>query len=145
MKHEHFEEIGEKIVKNKKFACELCPKTFAKRNKLNAHEKTHLGVKVRENSCELCDAKFTRKDNLVRHIKTYHSNGVGSKTMERLEFQCDICPQSFKQKRILTAHKYIHESPRFECSRCAKPFFLMGKKNAHEKKCSQELKEANNS
>lgn len=49
----------------KYFDCPLCSKTFAKKNQLQRHARTHTGE--RPYPCNVCDKSFTRVDALKRH------------------------------------------------------------------------------
>ena len=45
--------------------CNICGKTFDSRNKLEYHEKAHIGTNHFQ--CKICSKEFVRKHNLYVH------------------------------------------------------------------------------
>lgn len=60
--------------------CNECGKIFKYSGYLEAHSRTHSGLKPFE--CKYCEKKFAQSGNLALHIKTH--------TKEK-NFQCEIC------------------------------------------------------
>lgn len=58
-------------IRERKYACHICPSTFYDISKLNRHLCSHTGIKPFE--CSHCDKKFRDKWNLRQHLKTTHN------------------------------------------------------------------------
>ncbi|XP_065221129.1 zinc finger and BTB domain-containing protein 41-like isoform X2 [Planococcus citri] len=54
-------------IKNHKYVCHFCAKSFTARFKLRAHKECH-----RIFECHICDKKFFRNHRLQRHIEVMH-------------------------------------------------------------------------
>jgi uncharacterized Zn-finger protein len=52
------------------FACDLCPRSFAKSRDLTSHKRTHTGEKPYK--CDLCPESFAQSSALTRHKRTQH-------------------------------------------------------------------------
>ena len=74
---------NERYNGEKRFHCDQCDKTFARRSSLTYHFKVHRGEKTFP--CDQCDKKFTHRGDLNKHLQT-HS---GEKP-----FQCDQCGEN---------------------------------------------------
>ncbi|XP_061892715.1 transcription factor E4F1 isoform X2 [Entelurus aequoreus] len=85
--------IVHKIMREGRYFCSLCGKTFKTSNILKTHIKTHSDQKNFQ--CELCSASFRTKGSLSRHNRR-HSD-------ER-PYQCTLCGQSFRESGALTRH-----------------------------------------
>ncbi|XP_055688900.1 transcription factor Sp3 isoform X2 [Lutzomyia longipalpis] len=85
------------------FKCEEvgCSKTFSRKEHLMRHVVSHTGKKMF--SCEFCHKFFSRKDNLNKHKRT-HSEYVNNGP-----FYCEICQKSFVVKMYYVQHKAMHE------------------------------------
>ena len=98
------------------FACDRCPKTFKKKNKLSRHIKeTHLNLK--EFTCSICNKSFKRNSHLKRHIVVHSS--------EPKPYKCLYvnCLLRFSDKYHLERHiKVKHKNIKFECSACGLSF-----------------------
>ncbi|XP_055596010.1 gastrula zinc finger protein XlCGF26.1-like isoform X2 [Uranotaenia lowii] len=96
-------------VDERKFACDICLKKFAKRNSLNAHKLIHNTEE--EFVCEICSKKFPKKSSLRTHIKSIHERST--------DFMCDICSKQLKSKYALKAHLAEHvDNERVPCTVC---------------------------
>uniref|UniRef100_A0A8D8TN88 Zinc finger protein 585B n=3 Tax=Cacopsylla melanoneura TaxID=428564 RepID=A0A8D8TN88_9HEMI len=76
------------------FPCALCYKRFLNNSRLEAHMRTHTGV--RDATCGLCFQSFYSKADLVRHMKGIHLN-IRS-------FTCHLCNKGFFRKSHLKEH-----------------------------------------
>lgn len=80
--------------KGKPPTCDVCQKTFKRREHLVQHLKLHQGV--RPFKCDQCEKAFNRKEHLLRH-RTSHT---GAKS-----FKCEHCQKMFSRKDNLNKHK----------------------------------------
>ncbi|XP_042361041.1 zinc finger protein 260-like [Plectropomus leopardus] len=100
--------------------CDVCGKTYTKRNFLWLHERIHIDKK--EFACEECGKTFYRKEHLIVHGRT-HS---GEKP-----YCCDICGKAYSQSHNLTIHKRSHSGEKpYHCDVCSKRFYS----NSHLRK-----------
>lgn len=127
---------------NKSHSCDICRKTFKRREHLYQHIKLHTGF--RPFTCECCNKAFMRKEHLLRHM-TSHS---GQKN-----FTCNICEKSFSRNDNLLKHKKTHDKQTsFTCEICQKQFvmkhYYVAHKMTHEtdnNKCAAAAIHANGS
>lgn len=77
-------------------ACDVCSKTFKRKEHLMQHLKSHVGL--RPFKCEEpgCSKSFSRKEHLMRHIVSH----TGKKL-----FSCPVCRKYFSRKDNLNKHK----------------------------------------
>lgn len=100
-------------------ACDVCSKTFKRKEHLMQHLKSHVGL--RPFKCEEpgCSKSFSRKEHLMRHIVSH----TGKKL-----FSCPVCRKYFSRKDNLNKHKKTHteniSSAPFHCSICSKGFYM---------------------
>ncbi|KAF5290111.1 hypothetical protein FQA39_LY14892 [Lamprigera yunnana] len=107
----------------KRHTCEICCKTFKRREHLYQHMKLHTGF--RPFTCENCNKSFLRKEHLLRHMVA-HS---GQKN-----FTCTICEKSFSRNDNLLKHKKIHnKQSSFTCEVCQKQFVMEHYYFAHKR------------
>lgn len=97
----------------KTYTCQVCSKTFKRREHLYQHSKLHSGL--RPFSCVHCPKTFSRKEHLMRHL-TSHS---GAK-----DFGCDICNKRFSRPDNLKKHKRTHQKSPYRCAVCCKNFII---------------------
>jgi KRAB domain-containing zinc finger protein len=57
--------------KKKRFECDICNKCFSYSCHLNHHTKS-VHQKIKPHACELCNKRFTLLGNLTVHIKMVH-------------------------------------------------------------------------
>lgn len=82
---------------DKKFACGICQRKFARKADCKAHQRVHSDA--RPYACPHCDKTFTRMGNLNVH-QTVHSK-------ER-PFVCKVCHKSFSRIHALNRHQEVH-------------------------------------
>ena len=58
----------------KSYDCNICEKTFAERNGLAYHKRTHTGEKPYE--CKICKKKFSQSSSLIYMPKVLHYIGI---------------------------------------------------------------------
>lgn len=101
--------------------CEVCQKTFKRREHLYQHVKLHTGF--RPYRCTECNKSFVRKEHLLRHM-VLHSG-------ER-NYACDICSKSFSRHDNLLKHIRTHnKEPAYTCDVCQKVFIVKHYYDAH--------------
>lgn len=106
----------------KQHICDICMKSFKRREHLYQHVKLHTGF--RPYICEQCNKAFMRKEHLLRHM-TLHS---GQKN-----FTCNICEKSFSRNDNLLKHKKTHEKQSsYTCEICQKQFVMKHYYIAHK-------------
>ena len=82
-------------LKEKRFTCDHCQKTFTNKSNIFIHKRTHTG----DNSCDLCNKTFADSSFLMRH-KRIHT--------EERPYHCGIFSKSFSRSTALTIHKRMH-------------------------------------
>ncbi|XP_063924159.1 zinc finger protein 69 homolog [Zophobas morio] len=113
-------QVNNQIIKT--HVCEICQKSFKRREHLYQHVKLHTGF--RPYTCENCNKSFMRKEHLLRHM-TSHS---GQKN-----FTCNICDKSFSRNDNLLKHKKTHDKQAsYTCDICQKQFVMKHYYLAHK-------------
>ena len=88
---------GTRALKQKRFSCRSCDKTYAHRSSLSIHMRSHTGKKPHR--CPYCQKAFSQSGNMKTHVRTH--------TNER-PYDCEFCQKSFKQMSALRSHEYLH-------------------------------------
>ena len=130
----------------KPFQCDECEASFFKRKSLNAHKKTHTGVKPY--SCEICAVAFFRNTDLNTHKKSGSHNKLVAlrvalpdmdldqflEYVQSLTVSCDICGKSGFSKNTIGNHKKVHiTGKQLECGLCDKVFANQRSLRNHKK------------
>ena len=82
----------------KRYSCDLCPKSFDGKRTLINHKLTHTKDRKRY-PCDLCDKSFS----LNEHLQTHRRRHTGEKP-----FSCEICQKSFTAYSTLYNHRKTH-------------------------------------
>ncbi|XP_055528149.1 zinc finger protein 391-like [Wyeomyia smithii] len=113
-------------------SCDRCPKKFFLQPKLEAHKRTHEGLKPYE--CEICHRTFTGFNYLRFHRSQKHSG-------ERILLPCEHpgCEQQFSTRYALKRHtlrahdpNFVPETTIFVCDTCGKTFASKGNLKKHQ-------------
>jgi len=108
-------------------SCTVCDKRFKGQHNLNAHQRSHAGLKLY--SCSECGKRFTFQGNLIRH--SYISAG---------KYKCVECDKCYGSRCALVEHRRMHSEPKpFECTVCSKQF-----KNARGLACHRRIVHSEN-
>ena len=78
---------SETVHEGSKFDCNLCDKSFSRKNRLKHHIKNVHEEKKLLN-CNFCDSQFETGKFLQNHLETVHVEG-------KISFECSICHFSF--------------------------------------------------
>uniref|UniRef100_A0A8L0DSW6 C2H2-type domain-containing protein n=2 Tax=Oncorhynchus mykiss TaxID=8022 RepID=A0A8L0DSW6_ONCMY len=109
--------------KEKQFLCMFCNEGFNCPQKVEIHQRVHIGVKPF--SCTQCHMHFAEAGNLKRHQRVH----TGEKP-----FSCVQCHMRFTQAGDLKRHQRVHtgEKP-FSCTQCHMRFTQAGNLKMHLK------------
>lgn len=75
-------------MKNERFPCQVCGKSYLRKRHLQRHMRDEcIGIPPRF-SCELCPSKFRRKYHMVRHIQSKHSGTPQALQLSSIKEEC---------------------------------------------------------
>ncbi|XP_058459915.1 uncharacterized protein LOC131435755 [Malaya genurostris] len=78
------------------FNCELCGKTFARKDQYRAHTYRHIGYKPHK--CTQCYKSFSDASNYAKHLKVH--------AMDGMSLICHFCDKPFKNKMAISKHVF---------------------------------------
>ncbi|XP_055532636.1 uncharacterized protein LOC129722857 [Wyeomyia smithii] len=78
------------------FNCELCGKTFARKDQYRAHTYRHIGYKPHK--CTHCYKSFSDASNYAKHLKVHDMDGI--------VLICHHCAKPFKNKMAISKHVF---------------------------------------
>lgn len=84
---------------NKKYKCDLCPRTFASSHQLQKHKAFHEKPELFK--CEICKNIFMAKRSLKNHL-------MGHAKPKLSKYSCDRCPKNYSTEKGLKLHKWAH-------------------------------------
>uniref|UniRef100_A0A7M5V4W0 C2H2-type domain-containing protein n=2 Tax=Clytia hemisphaerica TaxID=252671 RepID=A0A7M5V4W0_9CNID len=152
------EHIRRVHLKNGKFHCTDCPKTFVCSQGLRDHEPVHS--KERKHSCTYCGQTFLRSSHLYIHTRTHEEEknfscegcvftcNVQSELKEHCEnthsditidIKCSICKQNLFSSQSIYSHSLRHSGSRdWKCDVCGSAFKRKQILDQHMKRHSKD-------
>ena len=142
-----------KNVKDKKYSCQNCKKTFTSQKGLNKHKRAKHDESNRY-KCEICLKGFGDNYQLAVHSRVHTKEkpfvcptcGRGCSTKGNLQthqathskernHKCTVCTEAkfFKTKAGLGKHMKRHSEPKYECKECGKKFHSSCELKKHER------------
>ncbi|XP_022918743.2 zinc finger protein 260-like [Onthophagus taurus] len=110
------------------FFCDCCGETFETKSDIDNHMLNCFSNKMIY-KCDKCEIQFKTDIDLLKHDEQEHKllnnlswNEVFLKTIEKNEFVCPICTESFATKHALTVHSVKHVLKQVTCRICKKTF-----------------------
>ncbi|XP_033231825.1 zinc finger protein 718-like [Belonocnema kinseyi] len=103
---------------NKKYTCNKCARSYARKGTLTAHQKFECGVSP-QFRCEFCGKLFKWKSDMNVHVDRVHRKK--RPTTSILMHKCDKCSQSYRFSGSLNRHKRLEHAavkPQFSCDVC---------------------------
>ena len=84
---------------NKQFKCDLCTKSFSRKDIFETHVKSH-NKPIQEFSCDVCEKVFEQKRYLKAHVKTHDP---------KEPLNCTQCGNAYESENGLRRHmKSVH-------------------------------------
>ncbi|XP_023303972.2 zinc finger protein 420 [Lucilia cuprina] len=113
----------------KPHVCNFCGKGFSRSDHLQKHiQSIHCEKNYK---CDQCSSAYGRKDHLQRHIETRHNKDP---TIQKPQFDCDMCEKKFTTKAYLAKHKLLHTDRLYACKHCSETFTEKEQMKEHQKK-----------
>lgn len=116
------------------YPCDICNESFCNLQAVKMHKKSYHSSEVLEKifECKICEKNFALKCNLRKHIQAVHDEPT---------FECSKCPMKFTRRLYLLDHQEKHETLEFACDHCTRSFRNKGPLNQHLKKVHIKIKE----
>ncbi|GMT26321.1 hypothetical protein PFISCL1PPCAC_17618, partial [Pristionchus fissidentatus] len=102
---EHIQEAHLKPGSERDFKCRFCRRSFAKKQKMQEHERKH-SMPGANFACDKCPAFYNTRDTLERHYSDKHGCRMDGTMIEQKELSCETCGKKFGVKKELQYHKY---------------------------------------
>ena len=120
------------------FPCEVCKKTFTRKDNLREHLKGHAGFKTRKrksHTCMECGKVFGGEGMLNIHRKLHEKQLEVNIILKRgrKDFKCKDCGKCFSREQRLVLHSlYVHHGLKpYPCSSCEKRYCRKEDLNRH--------------
>ncbi|OWF34650.1 zinc finger protein 184-like [Mizuhopecten yessoensis] len=123
------------------YNCDLCERTFLRRDAMLNHKESHLGQTFQ---CSLCDRNYSTSMTLKSHMRKKHGKKEGRRPTGKTvsEIICDFCHRAFCNKASLKEHVRTRHSDNiqlFTCSLCQMKFTRRNSLQRHMKKSCRML------
>ncbi|XP_033745884.1 zinc finger protein 880-like [Pecten maximus] len=123
------------------FNCDICEKTFLRRDAMLNHRESHLGQIFQ---CSLCDRNYSTSMTLKSHMRKKHGKTEGQKPTGRTvsDIICQFCHRAFCNKVSLKEHIRTRHSDNiqlFTCTMCQMKFTRRNSLQRHMKKSCRML------
>lgn len=112
----------------KKFTCNVCGLSFARRRVYMVHKNTHDGEITKKCVCEVCGYRCHTKQLLTKHIRTH----TGEKN-----YPCSVCQKMFStgyaaKVHLNSVHYGIRQKSEIPCMLCDKMFSRQKQLRKHQ-------------
>lgn len=121
--------------------CDLCDRTFLRRDAMLNHKESHMG---RTYQCELCDKSYSTSLNMKAHIRKKHMKleDLSNFSQNAIEIICEFCQRAFCNKASLREHirtRHSNDVQLFTCTLCQMKFTRRNSLQRHLKKSCRML------
>ena len=98
--------------RTKTHACEICGRSFGRRDSLLRHARTACNKQKKTYTCEICARSFSSLAHLNRHACN----------KEKKTYTCERCDRSFSTRAHLNRHACNKQKKTYTCERCGRSF-----------------------